>query len=281
MNILLIYFSSSNNTAYVAKLIALGLEKKGLNPDLVRIEDFKAGKYDLADADVIGIGAPIYGGFAEPIKDWVKDFDFNGKKVFLFSTAGMAHFGSTNEMIKIVEKNNGKVIGGFEMTFQGCMDGIIYLKEQAQKYPIKKKELERAIEFGCKIADIVESGEGYVDSTYKHYLGAINLAIIRVIKLFVSKLIKVFVYVIDSKKCMACMKCEEVCPSGAIQVNKKKPIINHGLCVSCFRCFKECPSKALNLRFIGNRPYYWGPWQLEGYIDPEKIKYMEVSPDPD
>lgn len=268
----LIYFSSSNNTAYVAKLIAFGLEEKGIQVDLVEIEDLKAGKYDITGADVMGIGAPIYGGFAEPIKDWAKDLDFAGKRVFLFSTAGFAHFGSTREMIRMVDENNGNIIGAFEMTFRGCMDGIIYSRKLSERYPLRKKDLKRAIDFGREVADIVKADAGYVDSTYKHNLGAATLAIIKVIKFIVLKMIKVFFYVTDSSKCIACMKCEKVCPSGAVKVEEKRPIIDHDLCISCFRCFKECPQKALKLRFIGDRPYYRGPWQLEGYIDPAKIK---------
>jgi ferredoxin/flavodoxin len=256
----------------VAKLIALGLEEKGIQADLVRIEDLKAGKYDMTGASVIGIGAPIYGGFAEPIKDWAKNLDFAGKRVFLFSTAGIAHFGSTKEMIRMVERNNGNIIGAFEMTFRGCMDGIIYSKKQSEKYPLHKKDLRRAIDFGREVADIVKVDAGYVDSTYKHNFEAATLAIIRVIKFIVLKMVKVCFYVTDSSKCIACMKCEKGCPSGAVRVKEKKPIIVHGSCISCFKCFKECPQKALSLRFIADRPYYRGPWQLEGYIDPARIK---------
>jgi len=268
----LIYFSASNNTAYVARLIAQGIEEKGLKADLIRIEDLKAGKYDLTNAKVIGIGAPIYGGFAEPIKDWVNSFDFTSKRVFLFSTAGIFHFGSTKEMIRIVERNHGKIIGAFEITFRGCMDGVVYSKKLSEKYPLKKEDLKKAIDFGNNIADIIARGVGYAESMNKHYFGAASLAIIRVIKFIVLRILKMCLYVIDSSKCISCMKCEKSCPSAAVRVNSKKPRINHHLCISCFRCFKECLQKALSLRFIGDRQYYRGPWQLEGYIDPAKIK---------
>jgi len=246
----------------VAELIALGLEEKGIQANLVRIEDMKACKYDITGVN--GIGAPIYGGFAEPIKDWAKDLDFAGQRVFLFSTAGFAHFGSTMEMIRMVDGNNCNIIGAFEMTFMGCMDGIIYLKKQSEKYSLRKKDLKRAIDFGREVTDIVKVDAGYVDSTYKHNFRAATLAIIRVIKFIVLKMIKVCFYVTDSSsKCIACMKCEKVCPSGAVRVKEKKPVVDHGMCISCFRCFKECPQKALNLRFIGDKPYYRRSWQFQ------------------
>ncbi|MCW3984493.1 MAG: EFR1 family ferrodoxin [Candidatus Bathyarchaeota archaeon] len=272
MLIPIIFFSSSNNTAYVAKLIALGLGEKGFQTQLIPIQELKTGKHNLTDAKVLGVGAPIYGGFAEPIKNWAKNFDFAGKRVFLFSTAGIWHFGSTAEMISLIEKQNGRVIGAFEMTFRGCMDGIVYSKRLSESHPIKKTDIERAVAFGYTLAHVLENSKEYVDSTTgKHIFGAAFLTLIRVVKLFVLKLFKVCLYITDSDKCVGCMKCTKICPSDAVKIQNKSPSINYHLCISCCRCFKDCPTKALSLRFFGDRQYYHGPWMLRGYIDPEKI----------
>jgi Pyruvate/2-oxoacid:ferredoxin oxidoreductase delta subunit/flavodoxin len=272
MLIPIIFFSSSNNTAYAAKLIALGLEEKGFQTQLISAQELKTGKHNLTNVQVLGVGAPIYGGFAEPIKDWAKHFDFSGKRVFLFSTAGIWHFGSTAEMAGLIEKNGGRVIGAFEMTFRGCMDGIVFSKRLTVSHPIKKTDLERALSFGCNIAIALENNEEYVDATTgKHIFGKTLLTLIRGVKFIALKLFKVCLYVTDSDKCVGCMKCTTICPSDAIKVQNMSPSINCDLCISCFRCFKECPTKALSLRFVGDRQYYRGPWMLRGYIDPEKI----------
>ncbi len=183
-------------------------------------------------------------------------------------------------MIRLVEKNKGRIIGAFEMTFRGCMDGIVYSKKLSESHPIKKSDLEKAFDFGSNVADVMGHDRGYVDSTNKHHFGAAMLTIIRGVKFIVLKLFKVCLYVTDGSKCVGCMKCTRICPSGAIKVENKKPSINHHLCISCYRCFKECPKKALTLRLFGDRPYYRGPWQLEGYIDPEKIKAERSSKSP-
>jgi ferredoxin/flavodoxin len=268
----LVYFSSSNNTAYVARLIAIGLEEKGLQTELVPIEDLKTKKRDLQNAEVIGVGAPIYGGFAEPIKDWVKTSDFSRKRVFLFSTAGIWQFGSTAEMIRLVEKNNGEVIGAFEMTFRGCMDGIVYSKRLSESHPLTKADIQRAVDFGCRIADAAKTSGEFVDGTKKHHFSTALTMLIKGVKFIGLKLIKICFYTIDSDKCVGCMKCTQACPTGAVVVSDKSPKISHRLCISCFRCFKECPQGALSLRFVGDRPYYRGPWQLKGYIDPSEIR---------
>ncbi|MBU0715316.1 MAG: 4Fe-4S binding protein [Verrucomicrobia bacterium] len=51
-------------------------------------------------------------------------------------------------------------------------------------------------------------------------------------------------YVI-SDKCVACGKCDEVCPVEAISKGEKKYTINPETCVNCGQCVDECPSEAI------------------------------------
>lgn len=45
--------------------------------------------------------------------------------------------------------------------------------------------------------------------------------------------------------CISCMKCEKVCPTGAIKVNNNVARINLELCIGCRACVNECPVKAI------------------------------------
>ena len=51
-------------------------------------------------------------------------------------------------------------------------------------------------------------------------------------------------YVI-SDKCVACGKCEGVCPVEAISKDEKKYVIDAETCVNCGQCVDECPSEAI------------------------------------
>ncbi len=47
--------------------------------------------------------------------------------------------------------------------------------------------------------------------------------------------------------CIKCMKCEKVCPKGAIKVTDGIPVVNYELCDSCGECVKNCPTHVLAL----------------------------------
>lgn len=53
-------------------------------------------------------------------------------------------------------------------------------------------------------------------------------------------------YKINQDACIACGKCEKVCPVHAIKIgdNKKRYIIK-SMCISCGRCVKACPTLAI------------------------------------
>jgi ferredoxin len=249
------------------------MESPDLKPELVKVEDVRAGKYDLAGAGPIGIGAPVYGSFAEPVLRWAERFDFTGRSVFLFSTAQKHFFSATGQMIDLVRKNGGTVMGAFEMKFPGAGDGVFYTKEQADKHPLQRADLERALHFGREIATIVHKGEGYADYTYHHRLGAALMPVIQAAKKAILGIIKRGLFESSCGLCTggSCTACAGVCPVDAIEVKGQCPEIDKSKCIACFRCFRECPEGVFSLRFAGGREYYRGPWQLKGYVDPDEL----------
>lgn len=273
MIIPVVYFSSSNNTAYVAQIIAKGMESPDITPELVKVEDAGAGKYDVKPAKVLGVGAPIYGGFAEPVMRWVRSFDFSGKRVFLFSTANKYHFSSTREMIDVIQRNGGQVIGALEMKFPGTIEGVFYSPEKAERHPLQRSELERALRFGREIAAIVRTGKGYSDYSYPHRFGSSIMPVVRAIKKAIAGLIKRGLFESSCSGCtgQACGACAGVCPVDAIKVRERCAEIDKSKCIACFRCFRECPAGVFTVRGAKDKEYYRGPWQLKGYVEPDEL----------
>ena len=58
---------------------------------------------------------------------------------------------------------------------------------------------------------------------------------------------------ISLEKCIACGKCEKVCPILAIAMeengtdSRKRPVINEEICLGCGVCARNCPAKAIEL----------------------------------
>ncbi|HUJ69466.1 MAG TPA: FAD-binding protein [Syntrophorhabdales bacterium] len=50
--------------------------------------------------------------------------------------------------------------------------------------------------------------------------------------------------------CIACGKCESVCPVGAIRYDEKgEPVIEFDKCIGCGKCVKACPASALKMAY--------------------------------
>lgn len=54
--------------------------------------------------------------------------------------------------------------------------------------------------------------------------------------------------------CIACKKCEKVCPHDAISVQSNLAVIDYEKCTNCKACVAECPSGCLTSVFFPDRP---------------------------
>lgn len=54
--------------------------------------------------------------------------------------------------------------------------------------------------------------------------------------------------------CIACKKCEKLCPHGAITVKDNLATIDYNKCTGCGLCVKECPTGCLKTVFFPNIP---------------------------
>lgn len=45
----------------------------------------------------------------------------------------------------------------------------------------------------------------------------------------------------DPEPCTGCKLCDIVCPSGAIRMEARRPVIDDALCIGCGRCVDRCP----------------------------------------
>ncbi len=50
-----------------------------------------------------------------------------------------------------------------------------------------------------------------------------------------------------SSCCIACKKCEKVCPADAIHVVEMLAVVDYDKCIGCGRCVSDCPQKCIDL----------------------------------
>ncbi|WP_462361135.1 flavodoxin family protein [Parvimonas micra] len=110
-----IYFSPTGTTKKIIKNVIKGIESKQVEyVDLT--EDNRISKIeniDTSKVDLIILGAPVYGGFLyKEFRNYIKNIDFNNKAVAIVLLYGNATIMfSKREIISIVKKNNGNVVG--------------------------------------------------------------------------------------------------------------------------------------------------------------------------
>lgn len=137
----IIYFSQHHNNT--KKLVEAIAEKNDV--DLINVIENK--NIDISKYDCIGIASGIYfSKFHKSILEFVKNNDFKGKKIFLLCTYGAKNDSYTKSIRKMVENNNGEIIGEY-----GCFGfdsyGPFKLIGGIKKQHPNEKELEDAVKF--------------------------------------------------------------------------------------------------------------------------------------
>ncbi len=85
---MIIYDTKFGNTEKVARALAEGMKKHGVNVDCIKIGEVDISK--LGDYDLLAIGGPTHAfGLSKPMKDFLKELEnvkLGGKRAFAFDT---------------------------------------------------------------------------------------------------------------------------------------------------------------------------------------------------
>jgi flavodoxin/ferredoxin len=236
------YFSQTDNTKKVAEEIAAGIEEAGESVQLKRLQE--AGPLWLEDADLIGIGTPVFY-YKQPfnVTDFLKRLSgLEGKFAFLFLTEGGHQSNTFLRMSRLLKRKGITVIDAFSCL--GYDTYPVFIGKNRQLGHPDKEELGAAREFGRhlfeRLAAIKNGREDLVPRFVKKRDRFHRLSIIlhkRVLKVISPK------KKLDRDKCTKCMKCLIACPVRAIEM-KEYPTFN-GRCIYCYFCERVCPEGAI------------------------------------
>ncbi|MHA1467728.1 MAG: EFR1 family ferrodoxin [Promethearchaeota archaeon] len=242
MNIAVIYFSATGNTAKIAKTISEYLKShEDVNLDEIDITTYSSRDKEIKLDKYEGIffGFPIYALRAPRLlRDWLKTLEGKNKMASTFFTYGGVKVGIAHHNIKrILEDKNFQVVSTGEflgkhtsnlagwtlMSDRPNQEDLNIAKEYAEKTLIRFKGEDP----GLVVFDAPELTEKQVDRTEE----SANKRRIPPSR--------------HGEECSLCKTCEENCPTNAMDAESGEadPV----KCIGCLKCVYNCPDKALQI----------------------------------
>jgi len=243
LNVLILYFSATGNTAKIAKVLKQKFNEVGVEVTLSDITPLaeRQGMIDFEPYQAVVFGAPTHSRRAPRImREWLRTLDGQGKKCSMFFTYGgfgvhPAHY-STRQILNeqnFIVVSSAEFLGAHTFNLGGW----------------------RALEDRPNSLDF-EVAKDYVELTCKRFTGEDERILGELEKteyteeqldsaesLRFKKLTQLPTR--GGEECSLCLECEELCPTGAMEAesgeaDKKK-------CIACLACVSNCPESALKI----------------------------------
>lgn len=238
---MILYYSSTGNTEYIAKEVAKRLDDESIN----LLDRIKNNDYSLIESDKpFIILTPVYiCTIPTFLIKFLKKLKLSGNKYcyFIFTSGGYAGM-STTVARRISRKLKLKYMGRAEFTMPRN-----YLL--SGHYPPNSDEeiKERITKSYNKIDEVVNTIKslGKLKERYVWFLE--KIIIFPFVPFWRKKkhTTKDF-YITD--KCIGCGLCEKKCPINCIKLEDKKPKWTISHCEHCMACLQNCPVEAIEYK---------------------------------
>ncbi|MGN0401522.1 MAG: EFR1 family ferrodoxin [Acetatifactor sp.] len=245
---MVLYFSGTGNSRYVAKRIA---EISG--DDLISIgQKIKSGDYNAirSEKPFVFVG-PVYAGrLPRVMEEYIRKVNFSGTpKTYFVGTCAATPWFTVQYVEKLCGEKEFSLLGFNSVIMpQGYLAG-----GGTQPKEVNDKILKDAEPKITKIAETIRDKQPLP----KEQPG----------KAIMSKLLNPIMYsmMISAKnfavtdKCTGCGKCEERCPLNNVKLIKNKPVWGKD-CTHCMACISGCPAEAIEYgkKTQGKPRYYLG-----------------------
>ena len=247
---MVLYFTGTGNSRYVAELIAEATGDK-----LVNISEYTRDGHpaDFEEPGPYVFVSPVYvSAPAKPFMEFVKRSSFprDAKAYFIMTSA--ASMGGSPEYCRRLSAKKG-------LLYQGAINVVMpqnyVLLAQAREDEQLRARIEDAQPVIERIVDAIKAGDKLppdgmqaweyaacvlvVDFYYKHFMTAKAFHV--------------------SEDCISCGKCASACPLGNIVMRDGRPLWGND-CTHCMACISLCPVQAVEFgRLTQGRRRYQGP----------------------
>lgn len=274
--VLILYFSGTGNTRWVAEELGKELNQRGMEcAPAISIEsiDVKEANHLLAKSDAVLFGYPIYGSYTcELMVKFLQQMEIPARtKVGFFCTQWMFSGDGARvgyEIISKVEKGfpegakRSQIVVKWGMHFNmpnnlncGGFGWIPITNDPVKIGRVLSRNKRKIKKYADKIVGGRTYRKGY--SRLAWLLGLVQRpGYLKIYTRFQSA------FKIDQGKCTRCGKCFKVCPAENIMKEPEGYVI-HDKCAACMRCYNFCPAKAIT--FFG-KPHMEGKDTYKGPI---------------
>ena len=251
MKVLVLYFSGTGNTHYVAEYISKQLSsKKKYKVTLSAIE--KCNKQEISNYDILFVGFPVYAGNMPVfMQEYIKDIPLTTTKaVYLFCTKGAFSGNAIPNAVKLLQKV-GYITMGYAEEWMPGSDGLAFLDKDS-------KAVEKMTDKDFSKLDAIDGMLSNIDEIFKKPINLEKYKIkvpIKISGLILGGIFKIIYKPMERKfkkkfwvddSCIQCGLCEKICPSNNIKLNNGKVEFGDD-CYLCMRCVHQCPKEAIQI----------------------------------
>ncbi len=237
---MILYFSGTNNSKYVAETLGRLLEQRVLSIGLAHKK--KEVTFALAPNESLGIVCPVHGWNLPYILDvFFKEMTLDGYRgnyVYGVFTCG-ANDGLAAEALKKLLLSQGITLNA---SFAVEMPDNYIPFFDVQPLEEQKKMLDVAELWVPQIAQRIRSQEPVFVHTKKNPPKMFSRVVGGLMKTGMKYPKEFFV----TDACIACGLCEANCPMSTITMREGKPVWK-GECTKCLKCVHYCPVKAIQM----------------------------------
>ena len=268
MKLLILYFSGTGNTDYIARYIEKKLQYNSPGIDVLLLSIENCSPEELKEYDIICFGFPVFELNSPKI---VRNFLANlspiqNKGIFIFCTMGLWEGNAIRKIYSPFKKNGYSFLGSMSIIMPGT-DGLAMMDKKS-KYVKKAMNknyeiLPKVDKFTTRIIEIVKklsSGEKLDDLSINPPFKIASTIIgppFHLLYIIMVNIMKKKFYA--SKDCTFCELCIKNCPVENISIIDKE-IVFGDQCVMCLRCIHQCPAEAIQIGKMTLGKFRWhGP----------------------
>ncbi len=237
MKSIVIYFSLTGSTKKVARAIEEGMRPLVAVSRIVTLKEVRT--EDLSGYDVIGIGAPVWGGLPANVERFLGAIpSVTGAHAFGFCTHGAWPERFFPPLVDLLRKRGFSVIG------LGDWYGSV------TRPTLPKPYLTDGHPDDIDLAEARDFGRGMVELSRKILSGAAQIPILPPMVMPAASGLPKPRPKLRKEKCRypACRLCADHCPMDGIDLSASPPVFGRH-CAGCYFCEMICPEGAVEIDY--------------------------------